>query len=563
MTKNNYLIGPNGAGKSNIFRGIRLLQAIFNEDKIPDTNDYFDKDDAKKLIVSITIALEESERDAIIKNAIPENYHEIDLLNTSILKEVKYKVAFSKRKKIDEVFSLCDDSNDYMIIEKISDDKYQLHEHNLATYLLRFIRQNNTIVTSTSGGGSIRQPLQTFNSELSRQLSEFFTSIQHIPNMRQSKNMVDAAKAEKTAPNGSNLLNELSTLHDRSRNEYAHYEKETKNVGSAITSIHQPMERSVRVLEIEEDGLKNRVGHPDLSSGYHQMLILVNAIMNINAGVILLEEPELHLHADAQRKILMLIKESGKAQFFIETHSPAFVGANDLESTFLISKHKGASHVTPINNDTTRAIKYELGLRHSNVLDHDCLCMVEGDSEYIAFPIFARRLGYDMGFDLHLLNLHGYGNVKNIKALLAYLKGSDRKIFLLLDENSDASNHTSELIREELIDSNFIYTLEKSFEDQFSSGQLIKAMCNLSEEMIFKFQLTVEDLEAGRKNRCVANIFDEHLNQLNNMSVSYKKKLAEKLATDADRNDLEENGFARQVKKVMMECGKSQIKIDR
>ena len=559
IAKNNYLIGPNGTGKSNIFSGIQLLKGIFLGSYTLKTNDYFDCNNTAKLVVSVTLELTEYERDRIIPS-IPKLDDEPDLLDTHILKHVRYEVTFRKSAIVNEIFSIRNHSNNFETqIRPVDTNEYRLESFDL-TEILKLLQSNPSskklpLSHTTHTSSNIRDSVRALNSTLYDQIICFFENIHYVSYQRQSKNQIQASMAEDIEPTGANLLNELDTVNNNSRPKYSDYEKSVKDATRTITSVYQSMVSTQRVLQIEEDGLQNRIDHANISSGYHQMLILVHIIKNMNASVILLEEPELHLHARAQKAILDLIrKNNSSTQFFIETHSPVFVGASDSEATFLLLKNDGASSITPIYGDILKQIKYELGLRHSDVFDHDFLCIVEGKSEQIAFLIFAQRLGYSIGYEFSLLNLDGCGNLKYVKMLLRYLQTSDKRIFLLLDEDKNAQIKTDQLIEEKLLDPNFTHKLDKSFEDQFSDAQLIKAMCEISTGMNFKFCLTEQELSDKRIDREAANIFDEHLHQPNQSKISYKTQLAEKLAKSLSDDEIKQNKFVQIVEKILMKC---------
>ena len=190
----------------------------------------------------------------------------------------------------------------------------------------------------------------------------------------------------------------------------------------------------------------------------------------------------------------------------IETHSPIFVNISDTEAVFLVTKNGGATNVVPMNMENLNQIRLEMGISYSDVFDGDFLCVVEGDSEQAAFPRFMKSLGYEPGMKMRFWNLGGYGNIRNVKSLLQYLKPSGREVFLLLDENGEARRHMDELVEEKLVEADRCHVLEKSFEDLFPSDVLIEQSRRLAEEMEVEFELSVDELEEMRKGRNVDKI---------------------------------------------------------
>ena len=332
-----------------------------------------------------------------------------------------------------------------MIVTDETEPEHQFRIKNLNSFFRSETPTPSDPIHSIRGHGN-KSILQNSYPEIDKIIRDFFNNIQHIEKHRLSDDSVSANETRVIHSTGSSLLNELATIQDDSRDKYNKFEQNVNKVSSTITTIHNPMRGSKRILLVSEAGLDNKIAHSALSSGYHQILILANIIAHSANDPILLEEPELHLNAKTQKQLLKLIRDDGNKQFFIETHSPIFVGTSDSEATFLVSKHKGIGSVIPVLDDMTKQIKYELGLGYSDIFEHSILYIVEGESEYKAFPIISKKLGYNLESDVRLFNMHGFGNLKNIVGLLDYLKDSDKQISILLDENKEAKKHVHDLI---------------------------------------------------------------------------------------------------------------------
>ena len=65
-------------------------------------------------------------------------------------------------------------------------------------------------------------------------------------------------------------------------------------------------------------------------------------------GIVIIDEPDLHLHPRWQRLLLDLffdLSKERKIQFFIVTHSPQFITTNSIKNTFRVYKEKETSRV--------------------------------------------------------------------------------------------------------------------------------------------------------------------------------------------------------------------------
>ena len=66
-------------------------------------------------------------------------------------------------------------------------------------------------------------------------------------------------------------------------------------------------------------------------SGYHQMLQIFASVLQPGAGMVLLDEPDAHLHARLQGRLLQILADlasEGQRQFVLATHSPQILSAS-------------------------------------------------------------------------------------------------------------------------------------------------------------------------------------------------------------------------------------------
>ena len=128
--------------------------------------------------------------------------------------------------------------------------------------------------------------------------------------IRQSVTEMAASELKTLDSAGSSLVGFLFTLQINDQDERNRLQKEILKILPVIKAIVSPLSGKKVKLRIGEKNLKSVRDLENVSSGLKQILILVCGIMNIDPNsLVLIEEPELFLHAGSQRRLFDLIKK--------------------------------------------------------------------------------------------------------------------------------------------------------------------------------------------------------------------------------------------------------------
>ncbi len=191
------------------------------------------------------------------------------------------------------------------------------------------------------------------------------------------------ARTTRLDGDGANLVKRVETV--RKDNLSAFYEIRgfVQALVPSIGDLAQPYVGKEGSMEFQMawESPYGKIPLSESGTGIEQLLMLGTVLFAENKGsVIMLEEPENHLHPGAQERLLRILRDRlGDGCAFITTHSPVLV--QPQKGTVVVSLRKSAGGLacgTSIEGSQAAEVLTELGVKASHFLLADVLVLVEG-----------------------------------------------------------------------------------------------------------------------------------------------------------------------------------------
>ncbi|MDO5942498.1 ATP-dependent nuclease [Burkholderia cepacia] len=182
----------------------------------------------------------------------------------------------------------------------------------------------------------------------------------------------------------------------------------------------------VQILEKLELALLPPIGVSEFEQcarglGYNNVLFMSTELVLLSEGeelaLLLIEEPEAHIHPQLQGRVLELFREHAErkekpVQVLISTHSPTLASAAPVESTILMVKGKPyplRKGFTKLKDEDYAFLQRFLDSTKANLFFARSVIIVEGPAEAILLPTLAAQCG--LSFSEHGISIVNVGTV--------------------------------------------------------------------------------------------------------------------------------------------------------
>lgn len=151
---------------------------------------------------------------------------------------------------------------------------------------------------------------------------------------------VEYNSAMRLQADGTNLVQLLSNLKNRSTRDYERIEEQLHTVNAHFRSFDFNVFGTQLYLSLRENNLGHNIPMQHISDGTLRFLLLTSILLNKERGAIVgLDEPESRLHPDMINTVGKMLKEAARtSQLIIATHSPLLLNSFCLEDILVFEK---------------------------------------------------------------------------------------------------------------------------------------------------------------------------------------------------------------------------------
>lgn len=175
-------------------------------------------------------------------------------------------------------------------------------------------------------------------------------------------------------------------------------------------------------------------------SGIREALRLLLDVEFQHPGILLVEEPEVHLHPALETNMMRYLKRiSRNCQVFISTHSTNLLDTAEMKNVYLISKPKAHTELQRLNLEEAEArLPKELGVRLSSLFMFDRLVFVEGPSDEAILREWANTLNINLSqSNTGFISMGGVRNFAHYatETIFSFLTKRQVKVIFIIDKD--------------------------------------------------------------------------------------------------------------------------------
>lgn len=478
------LVGPNNAGKSNI---LSAIYKVLGRDWV--TVGSFDDDDiygrSPNIDIKIVVSFDPPVEYRKFKQADPVS------IPTFSFEYTRYKIGEYKGQRRLEQKCLDENGTPPMTMVK-APRKGEQNKYEPLVNIPSEARESVPLIYIGTNR-SLKEQLPSARYSLLRQLFDDINRDLHDPAHTVTVKMRDGS--EKVIPRAEHFRDQMDKAMNLLRTK-SFEQLETSIKRNALTQLgfdpdvdtdkldffFSPFDSMdfYKALDLRVREGDFTISATELGEGIQNALVL--AILQAfeerrkQGAILLIEEPEMFLHPQMQRSLYKTIREIGQTnQVIYTTHSPHFVTVPDYDKVALVRKGSAGTYVKrsdlPTNAKRREKLLKELDPERNELFFASRLLLVEGDTEKLALPEYAKRLNLDL--DRTGASIVEVGGKRNLLEFARIAASFGIPTGILYDEDSsDITDKQEEVQCNEELDefgasngSNRAWRFSKKYED--------------------------------------------------------------------------------------------------
>lgn len=161
------------------------------------------------------------------------------------------------------------------------------------------------------------------------------------------------------------------------------------------------------------------------------------------AGIVFIEELEQNLEPKYQRYIADEYKRLSVGQIFITSHSPDIISHFDYQTISTVSSVTSTTLLSGLDDQILKDIQRLNKKEFLSSLMADTILLVEGESEFEAFPIYSYI--HDLALSKYDVELLRVGGKAKFKPYCQALKHFGKTVYVLIDNDADVKRYLNEI----------------------------------------------------------------------------------------------------------------------
>ena len=157
---------------------------------------------------------------------------------------------------------------------------------------------------------------------------------------------------------------------------------------------------------------------------------------DVKGGLVVIDEPEIHLHYQFQFEYLKILEKLAKeqgVQYIIVTHSEGFISNKTIEyvKRFSLNEERNSVVCTPdISEDQKKLIEILNNTWAARVLFLDRVLLVEGQDDEYFFRVAIKKLQPDLSQNITVYGVRGKDSISSFKS---FFESFGLKVYLIKD----------------------------------------------------------------------------------------------------------------------------------